>query len=84
MEAEIDVAAVHQEHQQRSREAQELYERYAKPLETEHWGEYVAISPAGKTILGGSLLEVVEQATSAFGPGNYIFKVGERAVGRWR
>jgi len=47
-------------------------------------GEYVAISPEGKAILGPSVREVLVQAKTTFGPGNFIFKVGEKAVGKWR
>lgn len=70
--------------QERLEQANALYERYGKPLETEHRGEYVAMSPDGNTILGAPLLLVLEQATAAFGPGDFIFKVGEKAVGKWR
>jgi hypothetical protein len=62
----------------------ELYEQYGKPLEAEHRGEFVAVSPRGDTILGGSLLEVAQQAKAKFGSGVFVYKIGERAVGRWR
>ena len=62
----------------------ELYEIYGRPLETQHRGEFLAISPDGKTILGTTLREVARQATETFGPGNFVFKIGEKAVGRWR
>jgi hypothetical protein len=62
----------------------ELYEQYGKPLEAEHAGEYLAVSPAGETLLGSSLREVARQATAKFGPGNFVYKVGARAVGKWR
>lgn len=42
------------------------------------------ISAAGKTLLGSTVLEVMQQAKAAFGPGTFIFKVGDRAVGTWR
>ncbi|HLF79876.1 MAG TPA: hypothetical protein VJB57_20535 [Dehalococcoidia bacterium] len=61
-----------------------LYEAYGKPLESEHWGEYVAISPRGETVLRATLLEVAEAAAKDLGPGVFVFKVGERAVGKWR
>lgn len=70
--------------QQRESQADELYERFAKPLERYQWGRYVAISPAGETLLGDDLLQVLEQAARRFGPGNFVFKVGNRAVGKWR
>ena len=74
--------AVDQE--QLKREANRLYERYAKPLEAEHTGKYIAISPAGQVILGDTMLEVAQKATETFGRGNFVFKLGPRAVGRWR
>lgn len=66
------------------RRYEELYEQYGRPLEAEHEGRYLAVSLRGETILGPTLLEVAQQATSRFGPGNFIFKVGERSVGKWR
>jgi len=62
----------------------ELYERYAKPLEAGHKGEYLAVSPDGRTILGRTPFEVAKQAADRFGPGNFVYKVGERSVGNWR
>ena len=62
----------------------ELYEQFGKPLETEHWGEFVAIRKDGKVLLRASLLEAVHDAKRVLGPGAYVFKVGERIVGRWR
>lgn len=64
--------------------AEKLYQAYGKPLEEKHRGEYLAVSSTGRTILGKTLLEVVDKAKSAFGPENFIFKVGERSVGVWR
>lgn len=60
-----------------------LYERYGKPLEAEHAGQYLAISPTGETLLGASLRDVAQRATRRFGPGNFIYKVGDKAVGKW-
>ena len=70
--------------QERKRRAEALYERHGKPLEGEHRGEYVAIAPDGRTILGPTVLDVLKKAKADFGPGNFIFKVGTRAVGKWR
>ncbi len=61
-----------------------LYDLYGKPFEAQHWGEYVAITPDGRTVLAPTLLEVMQKSVAAFGPGSYVFKVGERAVGKWR
>ena len=61
-----------------------LYELYGKPFEAQHWGEYVAITPDGRTVLAPTLLEAVQQAASLLGSDNHVFKVGERTVGKWR
>ena len=42
----------------------EVYERYGKPLERDHWGEYLAVSPSGDTLLGSDLMEVTERPGS--------------------
>lgn len=61
-----------------------IYDRYAKPLEAEHPGQYVAVSPRGEVLVGPTLLEVAQRGHAAFGPGNYLFRIGTRTVGRWR
>ena len=60
-----------------------LYERYGKPLEKTHWGKFIAISQTGKTLIADTILEVMQQAKKALGSENFIFKIGERAVGQW-
>lgn len=70
--------------QQLMEQAERLYEQYGRPLEQEHWGEYIAIFPDGRFLLGPSRLEVLDQALAQFGPGSFLFKVGEKVVGRWR
>ena len=59
-----------------------LYERYGKPLESEHWGKFVAISPKGETLLGTDMDEVFLRALDETGRGFFLFKVGEKAAGR--
>lgn len=59
-----------------------LYKKYVKPLEKKHLGEFIAVSPKGKTILGSSLVEVMQKGLSILGSGNFVFKVGEKTVGR--
>jgi len=65
----------------RNKLADVLYDKYGKPLEKEHWGEFVAISPKGKSIVAPTLLEAMRKATAKFGRGNFLFKVGPRVVG---
>lgn len=62
--------------------AETLYKKYGHPLEKKHWGKYIAISPKGQTVLASSLNEASRKAVK-FGRGNFIFKVGEYAVGDW-
>jgi hypothetical protein len=64
--------------------ADRLYDQFAKPLEDEHRDEYIAVSPAGQVLLGQDLYTVTRDATETFGRGNFIFKLGARAVGHWR
>ncbi len=59
-----------------------IYDRFVAPLEREHWGEFVAVSKDGRIILGPNDREVFFKAKDAFGPGNFLFKIGPRAVGR--
>src|SRR5437588_193848 len=34
--------------------ADRLYDQYAKPLEDEHRGKYIAVSPSGQVVMGDS------------------------------
>ena len=61
-----------------------LYERYGKPLEAEHWGEFVAIAPDGRTMVGTDMEDTSDKALKEFGCGVHLFKVGPVAVGRLR
>ena len=70
--------------QQLMEQAESLYEQYGRPLEKEHWGKYVAIVQDGRLALGTSRLEALDKALAQFGPGSFLFKVGDRVVGRWR
>ena len=66
------------------RRGEQLYKRYAKPLEAAHSGEFIAISPNGQTIIGKTMIEAAKRAAEEFGRGNFIFKLGPRSVGKWR
>lgn len=65
-------------------EGKRLYETYGKPLEAEHWGKFVAVSRDGRTLVGETAYEVLDRAADAFGPENFVFKVGEIALGKIR
>lgn len=77
-------AGTHADTQETARLYEALYVKHARPLEAHHPGAYLAVSRRGKTILGSTLLEVAERAKTQLGPGSFIFKIGDRAVGRWR
>jgi hypothetical protein len=74
----------HQRNQDLGRQYDDLYERYGRPLEADHRGEYLAVSPTGQTMLGPTLRDVARRARARFGPGNFLYKIGEKAVGKWR
>jgi hypothetical protein len=38
---------------------------------------------AGKTLIADTVMELMPQAKTTLGPGNFIFKIGARAVGKW-
>jgi hypothetical protein len=63
------------------REFERRYELFARPLEAEHWGEYIAVYKDGRLFMGQDLTEVAIKAKSEAGKGFFLFKVGERAVG---
>ena len=65
-------------------QSETLYNEYGKPLEQDYWGEFVAICPDGRTLVGTDLMDVSEQALAQFGKWSFVFKVGEKAVGKWR
>jgi hypothetical protein len=64
-------------------QAQALYKRYGKPLESEHWGEYVVIAPDGRTVLAATLPKALAEAAACLGPGTFAFRVGEIAAAGW-
>ena len=61
-----------------------LYEQFVAPLEAEHRGQYIAVLPDGRFVLAASLAEAVHQGKDVLGPGNFVFKIGPRAVGYLR
>lgn len=65
-------------------QSEKLYAQYGQPLEEGHWGEFVAIFPDGRTVVGADLTEVSGRALDQIGRGSFVFKVGDKAVGKWR
>ena len=79
----IIVRLLREPHQSLLEQSEMLYERYVKPLEKTRWGKYIAISQEGKTLMADTVFDLMQQAKTTLGPGNFIFKIGERAVGKW-
>jgi len=66
------------------REKKSLYERYGKPLERTHKGEYLAIGPKGQTVFGKRAGEALRKAIKSFGSGNFgLFRIGHATFGEW-
>ena len=69
----------------RMEDADRLYDRFVKPLEQEHRGEFAAVSFQGQTILAPTFLEALQQASEKLAPGNsVVFNVGGKAIGTVR
>ena len=63
----------------------ELYDRYGKPLEQDHHGEYVAIDRDGQVIVDKDDLVVMDRAIDEFGSGNFSFyRIGYSYVDKLR
>ncbi len=61
-------------------EMYQLYDQYGKPFEQTHWGQYIVITKEGRTTVGATMVEATENSIAAFGRGNYLFKIGQRAI----
>lgn len=54
----------------------QIYEQYVKPVEPEHLGEYVLVTPEGEMIFAPNV-EVFLERTAHIAPGdNCLFEVG--------
>ena len=68
-----------------AQEADELYVKFAKPLEAEHKGEFVAVSKQGQVVRATTLQQVLDLSLREFGKGSFVFRLGaNRAVGKFR
>jgi hypothetical protein len=64
-------------------EMEAIYERYVRPLESQHWGKFVAVSLDGRVLLDEEELTVFQEALRNFGSGNFVMmRVGLKAVGK--
>ena len=65
-------------------EQHQLYEKYGKPLESEHKGDFVAISLDGEILLDQKLGDLLKRAIDTFGADNFaIARVGHDAMAEW-
>jgi len=56
-----------------------LYERYGKPLEKDHTGEWIAIGDSGEWFLGTDGSDISFEAADRFGAGNFaVRRIGYR------
>lgn len=70
---------------ERAEKDEKLYERYGKPLEAEHKGEFVAISDDGEILLDRDELALTMRAVGRFGAGNFALqRIGYEYNIRWR
>ena len=65
-------------------QSERLYEQYGKPLEAEHWGEYLAVHPDGQYVPDADGEAAHSRALNELGNGYFLFEVGPKAVIRWR
>lgn len=62
----------------------QVYDRHVRPVEHAHQDEYALVTPDGETIFAPTLVEIFRRAHERSHPGNYIFKVGDVALGKVR
>ena len=68
-----------------TQEADELYEKFALPLEAEHEGEFVAISKQGQVVRAPTLQQVLDLSLRVLGKGSFVFRLGaNRAVVKFK
>jgi len=69
---------------QKDAERRRLYEKYGKPLEANHAGEFIAISMDGEILLGKRDGETLRRALDKFGRGNFAMaRVGSETMHEW-
>ena len=79
--ADADITAEDEWIAQKEAEYRRLYEKYVKPLEANHTGEFVAISKDGEMLLGKRDGETLRRALDEFGRGNFeMARVGYDAI----
>ena len=64
--------------------ADQLYNDYVKPLEKKHQGQYAVLTSKHQLIFAPTLVEVIQQTIKVSPTGNFIFKVGDKVLGKLR
>jgi hypothetical protein len=57
-----------------------MYEQFVKPVEHEHLGEYVEVTPTGEMYFAQTESELIKKTMHLREGGNGLFKVGEVAA----
>ena len=67
------------------KESDQLYERFAKPYEEEHYGKFVAIHPCGEMIIAEKSYEVLEEISGRWGDDWCAFRrMGNSPALEWK
>lgn len=65
--------------------SERLYSRFGGALESEHRGEFIAISDDGQVVFDPDRFVVLQTATERFGRDGFVFrKIGSPTLGKWR
>ena len=68
-----------------SQDADRLYERYVRPLESEHRGKYATVTLTGDMFVAQTLLDAIQEADDRFGQDLTVtFKIGAKVIGKIR
>jgi len=67
-----------------TREARQIYEQHIRPVEQAHRDQYALVTPDGETFFEPTLVAIFKRAHERSNRGNYIFKVGDVALGKIR
>jgi len=85
MEAQRGAVLTQEQMEAIKRRDDELYERYAKHLEVEHKGKFVAIGLDGEVLMGDDRVKLVLDAVKKFGRGKFaVRKIGYEYELKWR
>lgn len=75
-----DSSAMSSSEEAAGRRLDRMYEQYVKPVEQEHLGEYVVVTPAGDMYFAQTQSELVKKTMHLREGGNGLFRVGEIAA----